>query len=83
MQVKQWKVDIYISESGDDTDVRAVLTTKDGAKVEGTGHARRNPRDRMVPEIGDEVAAARALLDLGHRLEHLAAVDVESSARGG
>lgn len=83
METKNWNVNILINENGDDTDVRAVLTTRDGAKVEGAGHARRNPKDRQVPEIGDELAAARALLDLGHRLEHLAAVDVEAAVKHG
>jgi hypothetical protein len=31
-----------------------------------------------VPEIGDEIAAARALSDLGHRLIHAATEDVEA-----
>jgi hypothetical protein len=34
----------------------------------GTGRAKRNPADRDVPAISDELAVARALTDLGHRL---------------
>jgi hypothetical protein len=30
-----------------------------------------------VPEIGDEIAVARALSDLGHRLLHTATGDLE------
>jgi hypothetical protein len=80
METKQWSVDIHISESGNDTQVRAVLTTTDNTTFEGAGHARRNPRDRTVPEIGDELAAGRALIDLGNRLVQLAAADIAESA---
>jgi hypothetical protein len=79
METKQWSVDIQIAESGNDTRVRAVVTTTDGSTIEGIGHARRNPRDRTVPEIGDELAAGRALIDLGSRLVQLAAADIAES----
>lgn len=80
METKQWGVRIEISEAGDNTHVRAVLSTMIGTTVEGVGHARRNPRDRLVPEIGDELAAGRALIDLGGRLVQLAAADIAESA---
>lgn len=43
----------------------------------GVGLARLNPADRGVPEIGDELAMARALPDLGHQLLKAAAGDIE------
>lgn len=79
MENKQWSVQIDISENGKDTHVRAVLTTMNGMTIEGTGHARRNPHDRTMPEIGDELAAGRALLDLGHRLVQLANAEITES----
>ena len=79
METKQWSMDIQIAESGSDTHVRAVLTTTDGSTIEGVGHARRNPRDRTVPEIGNELAAGRALIDLGSRLVQLATADIAQS----
>jgi hypothetical protein len=81
METKQWSVQIDISEDGKNTDVRATLTTMNGRTIEGTGHARRNPQDRAVPEIGDELAVGRALLDLGNRLVRLAANEISGSAR--
>lgn len=42
-----------------------------------SGLARLNPADRDVPEIGDELAVARALSDLGHQLLDTAAGDIE------
>jgi hypothetical protein len=76
MEAKQWNVQIYITENGDDTEARAVLTTESNDSVTGRGRARRNPMDRPVPEIGDELAASRALEDLAIRLHDVAADDI-------
>ncbi|MCF3132365.1 DUF1876 domain-containing protein [Streptomyces olivochromogenes] len=76
MDAKQWTVQIFITEDGDDTQARAVLTTRDTATVTGRGHARRNPLDRPIPEIGDELAASRALEDLAVRLHDVASDDI-------
>ncbi|GAB3979384.1 hypothetical protein GCM10029978_074620 [Actinoallomurus acanthiterrae] len=65
METKQWSVRIDISESGKDTHVHAVLVTMNGTVLEGQGHARRYPRDRAVPKVGDKLAADRPLIDLG------------------
>ncbi|WP_374214967.1 dsRBD fold-containing protein [Streptomyces longispororuber] len=40
------------------------------------GTARRNPIDRPVPEIGDELAASRALEDLALRFHDVASSDI-------
>jgi hypothetical protein len=79
MEAKQWTVQIYITESGDDTQARAVLSTggpPETDSVIGRGTARRNPTDRPIPEIGDELAASRALEDLAIRLHDVAADDI-------
>ncbi|MGW2829572.1 DUF1876 domain-containing protein [Streptomyces sp. NPDC001286] len=76
MQAKQWTVQIFISEDGDETHARAVLTTRDTATVTGRGVARKNPVDRSIPEIGDELAASRALEDLAIRLHDVASDDI-------
>ncbi|WP_374205044.1 DUF1876 domain-containing protein [Streptomyces sp. TRM72054] len=76
MEAKQWTVQIYITEDGDDTRARAVLSTGETSTVIGSGVARRNPIDRPVPEIGDELAASRALEDLAIRLHDVAADDI-------
>nr|BFD81797.1 DUF1876 domain-containing protein [Streptomyces sp. Xyl84] len=76
MEAKRWTVQIYITEDGDETHARAVLTTRDTSAVTGRGAARRNPVDRPVPEIGDELAAGRALEDLASRLNAVAAGDL-------
>ncbi|WP_030925003.1 DUF1876 domain-containing protein [Streptosporangium amethystogenes] len=80
MEAKQWTVQIYITEEGDDTSARALLTTKDDTHLTGIGHARRNPVDQSVPEIGDELAVARALADLAERLRTVTAEDIAQVA---
>ena len=41
------------------------------------GLARLNPADRNVAEIGDELAVARALSDLGKRMLTVSSGDIE------
>ncbi|MCG5218167.1 DUF1876 domain-containing protein [Streptosporangium sp. KLBMP 9127] len=76
MTEKQLNVQISIAEDLDTTSARAVLTLTGGTEVVGTGHARRNPMDQPAPEIGDELAVGRALIDLADRLLDVAARDV-------
>jgi hypothetical protein len=74
---KQWTVQIYINEDGDDTTAMAVLSTRDNTNLTGIGRAHRNPVDQAVPEIGDELAAARALADLVAKLEVVTSHDID------
>jgi hypothetical protein len=72
-----WTVSISLSEEGDVTRADAVLRSNDTERLRGHGTARRNPRDPSVPVIGDELAAARALSELAHRLLEAAIADIE------
>jgi hypothetical protein len=78
-RVAQWRVTIDIDEHDGHTRAVARLHTQDTERMVGVGLARLNPADRDVPEIGDEIAVARALSDLGHRLLQAATEDVETS----
>jgi hypothetical protein len=70
MQAKEWTVKVFISEDDADerTLARAVLYARGTKWHESVGLARRHPDDRPVPEIGDELAAGRALMDLADKL---------------
>lgn len=74
---KTWTVRIDIGEHDGRTRAVAHLHTRDTERMVGVGFARLNPADPDVPEIGDEIAVARALSDLGHRLLDTAAGDLE------
>ena len=79
--VKTWTVRIEIGEHEGRTRAVARLHTSDTESTVGVGFARLNPTDRDVPEIGDEIAVARALSDLGHRLLDAASKDLEQVNR--
>ncbi|AWK76635.1 hypothetical protein CBI38_31005 (plasmid) [Rhodococcus oxybenzonivorans] len=78
MNEKTWSVTIVIddyksAETGAQTRARARLRTSGRAAFVGTGLARRNPHHTDVPEVSDDMAAARALADLSHQLYEAAA----------
>ena len=81
-QTKTWTVQVTIDEEGDRTRADAVLHTRDATALRGTGRARRNPVDPDVPEIGDELAVARALSALAHELLEAASADIEAVVGG-
>jgi hypothetical protein len=81
-QIKSWTVRIDIGEHDGRTRAVAHLQTKDTDTLVGVGFARLNPADPDVPEIGDEIAVARALSDLGHHLLDAATGDLEQVGGG-
>jgi hypothetical protein len=71
-----WRLEITFTE--DDRDTRAdVVLDVAGHHHHGWGRSRRNPTDPDVPVIGEEVAAARALIRLAHQLLGAAANEIE------
>ena len=74
--VDSWPVEISVNAEEGKTRAEARLT-KDGAGMIGHGLARRNPDDQEVTQIGEEIAAARALSDLAHQLLSDAAGQIE------
>jgi hypothetical protein len=71
-----WPVEIFLHEEDSRTRAEARLI-KEGAGAIGHGLARRNPDDQEVTQIGEEIAAARALSDLAHQLLNDAAEQIE------
>lgn len=77
---RRWSIDIFIDEHDDErtTHAEARLHTQDKTHLIGHGAAHRNPADVEIAEIGDELAVARALSDLAHKLLDAAASDIEA-----
>lgn len=75
--VHDWQVRVSIYESDVDTDAQVVLLSDSPKHLMARGHSHRSPDDRTVPEIGDEVAVARALRRLADQLLDAAAEDIE------
>ena len=74
--VDSWPVEVSLVEEDGQTRAEARLT-RDGVGVIGRGLARRNPDDQEVTQIGEQIAAARALSDLAHQLLSDAAGQIE------
>ena len=75
--IDSWPVEISLREQDGKTLAKAQLA-RGGAGMIGHGRARRNPDDQEVTQIGEEIAAARALSDLAHQLVNDAAEQIES-----
>lgn len=80
----EWKVRLHLFEEERMTKARVVLETGT-TSLTGHGTAHCSPGDTDVPEIGDELAAGRALHDLARQLVDTAERDigaVDASAGG-
>jgi hypothetical protein len=73
----RWSVSLYIAEIDSQTHAEARLAMAGRDELVGRGEARRNPGDREVTLIGEQIAAARALSDLAGRLLEAAAAGIE------
>jgi hypothetical protein len=60
--VAEWKAHVHLYEHDDATQARVTLET-DANTLISEGLARRHPADPQVPEIGDELAVGRALIE--------------------
>ncbi|BFV60644.1 hypothetical protein KCMC57_up57480 [Kitasatospora sp. CMC57] len=77
-RTKQWALRLDLSEEGDLTEVHAVLDTGENT-LESHTTAQRSPHDAPVPEIGEEFAVGRALIELGHQLLRAATTDAAAN----
>lgn len=74
---KRWTVAIEIGEHDGHTRATARLRWRDQI-AEGIGMARLSADDRNVADIGNELAAARALSDLARRMMVATIHDIEA-----
>ena len=71
-----WTIEVLLEEDGDETDAKALLRVGN-QELRGWGRARRNPHDPDRPRVGEELAVARALSELSHKLLDGAALEIE------
>ena len=64
----KWRVEIDFDEDETHTHATVRAQCADGETVTTLGDAYRNPKDSSQPMIGEEIAAARALIALGTEL---------------
>ncbi|BBZ12792.1 DUF1876 domain-containing protein [Mycobacterium branderi] len=72
---KKWTFEVAVDQHPNDTRAKATVHWR-GRELTGTGLAHRNPADRDVPAIGDQLAVARALTDLADQLFAATASDI-------
>ncbi len=77
MPEQSWRVNVSFTEDEDRTRADAILELA-SQRFHGFGQAKRAPSDPTVPVIGQDLAAARALSDLSHKLLEAAAERIES-----
>ncbi|MET8808913.1 DUF1876 domain-containing protein [Streptomyces sp. NPDC004546] len=73
----QWKVRLDLFEDDDGTTKAHLVLDTGTTALTGHGTAHCHPADTNVPEIGDELAAGRALVDLAHQLLETAELDIQ------
>lgn len=76
-----WRLDIEFTEDPTHTHATVRAHLGDGETMTAIGDAYRNPRDIAQPMIGEEIAAARALIALGTDLLHRAGSRIEAVTR--
>ncbi|HEX6419684.1 MAG TPA: dsRBD fold-containing protein [Acidimicrobiales bacterium] len=68
-ETRVFTVEIEVREQPDEAEAKAVLQIGDEVHG-GWGRSRRNPTDPERPQVGEELAIARALTDLARHLGH-------------
>lgn len=63
-----WVVRLDIEEIGNRTDAAATLFTDGLQTADARGTARKSPYDEQRIDVGDDIAAGRALIRLGEKL---------------
>jgi hypothetical protein len=77
MQNTGWHVIIEFDEDDRHTLATATARVREDRPMTARGDAYRKPSDSNQPLVGEEIAAARALIDLGTQLLQVAAAQIE------
>jgi hypothetical protein len=73
----QWKVSLHLFEDDDGTTKAHVVLNTGTTTLTAHGTAHCHPVDTNVPEIGDELAAGRAMNNLAQQLLNIADRDIQ------
>ncbi|GAA2259529.1 DUF1876 domain-containing protein [Streptomyces amakusaensis] len=75
-----WHIELEFREEGDSTRAAAMVRLADGTEVRGHGHAQRHPSDSEQLRVGEEIAAARALMDISSQLLRKAHTEIDEAS---
>jgi hypothetical protein len=73
-----WHVEMEFQEEGDRTRAAAMVRLSDGTEIRGHGTANRHPSDPDQLKVGEEIAGARALMDIASQLLQKAHVEIDA-----
>ncbi|MFE6286069.1 DUF1876 domain-containing protein [Streptomyces sp. NPDC057877] len=74
----EWTVRLHLVEDDEGTTTARVVLDTGSAAFTGHGAAHCHPADTNVPEIGDELAAGRAMNNLAQQLLDAGERDIDS-----
>ncbi|MFI5983862.1 DUF1876 domain-containing protein [Streptomyces sp. NPDC051555] len=74
-----WHVELEFTEDGHRTNTAALLRLADGSEVKGRGYAMRHPSDPEQLRVGEEIAGARALMDIASQLLQKAHGEIDAA----
>ncbi|NXY99465.1 DUF1876 domain-containing protein [Streptomyces sp. BR123] len=63
-----WHVELEFTEDGHRTTAAAMVRLGDGSEMRARGYALRHPSDPAQLRVGEEIAGARALMDLASQM---------------
>ncbi|MFF3842160.1 DUF1876 domain-containing protein [Streptomyces sp. NPDC001930] len=72
-----WHVEMEFQEEGDRTRAAAMVRLTDGTEFRAHGTASRHPSDPEQLRVGEEIAGARALMDLASQLLQKAHTEID------
>ncbi|MFD0372686.1 MULTISPECIES: DUF1876 domain-containing protein [unclassified Streptomyces] len=72
-----WHVEMEFKEEGDRTRAAAMVRLTDGTEMRGHGNANRHPSDPEQLRVGEEIAGARALMDIASQMLQKAHAEID------
>ena len=75
-----WHVEMEFKEEGDRTRAAAMVRLTDGTEMRGHGNANRHPSDPEQLRVGEEIAGARALMDIASQMLQKAHVEIDEAS---
>lgn len=74
-----WHVELEFEEQGARTSCAALLRLPDGAELRARGYAMRHPSDPEQLRVGEEIAGARAMMDMSSQLLNKAHGEIDEA----
>ncbi|WP_405491715.1 DUF1876 domain-containing protein [Streptomyces sp. NBC_00096] len=74
-----WHVEIEFTEEGHRTSAAALVRLGDGSEIRARGYAMRHPSDPDQLKVGEEIAGARAMMDIASQMLQKAHTEIDAA----